>query len=405
VPNDQSIPTFLVPFEIKNMGFSKIFKNMYVTVHFDSWNDKHPIAKLGNIIGDIDIIENYYEYQLHCKGLNSSIQQFNKNTLHSLNNQTDIEIIQQIQLKYSNIENRTNLFVFTIDPQDSKDFDDGFSIQNMKEDNITIISIYISNVTLWVDHLNLWDSFSKRISTIYLPDKKRTMLPPILSDNMCSLIQSRPRVALAMDIFIKENNIIKIEYKNTIINVAKNYIYEEVELLNCIQYNNLFENVEVLSKYNKYTNELKDSHDLVCYLMVLMNHHCAKELLKFKTGIFRSTIQNIDINMRLKPDLFVGEMFHYSGHYIDGSKSNIETRHETMNLDTYIHITSPIRRIIDLLNMIQFQRVNNMLLLSEKANNFYDKWVNDIEYINSMMKNIKQQGFLTFHLKKLKKYI
>ena len=33
----------------------------------------------------------------------------------------------------------------------------------------------------------LWRSFTKRVSTIYLPDKKRPMLPTILSDCLCSL--------------------------------------------------------------------------------------------------------------------------------------------------------------------------------------------------------------------------
>ena len=32
------------------------------------------------------------------------------------------------------------------------------------------------------DHLNIWESFSRRVSTIYLPDRKRPMLPTILSD-------------------------------------------------------------------------------------------------------------------------------------------------------------------------------------------------------------------------------
>ena len=33
-----------------------------------------------------------------------------------------------------------------------------------------------------------------------------------------------------------------------------------------------------------------DSHDVVCYLMVLMNYTCAKEMLLKKVGIFRSAL-------------------------------------------------------------------------------------------------------------------
>ena len=37
-----------------------------------------------------------------------------------------------------------------------------------------VLSIYISNVTIWLDVLDLWKSFSRRVATIYLPDRKET---------------------------------------------------------------------------------------------------------------------------------------------------------------------------------------------------------------------------------------
>ena len=80
IPDDMRLPAFLVPYEIKNMGFSKVFKNLYVTFTFDEWNDKHPRAKLDNVIGPVDILDNFDEYQLFCKSLNASIQKFQKDT-------------------------------------------------------------------------------------------------------------------------------------------------------------------------------------------------------------------------------------------------------------------------------------------------------------------------------------
>ena len=65
--------------------------------------------------------------------------------------------------------------IFSIDPLHSKDFDDAFDIEKL-EDGFRI-SVYISNVSFWMDAMDLWDSFSNRISTIYLPDRKRPMLP------------------------------------------------------------------------------------------------------------------------------------------------------------------------------------------------------------------------------------
>jgi exoribonuclease R len=59
-------------------------------------------------------------------------------------------------------------------------------------------------------------------------------------------------------------------------------------------------------------------------------------------------------------------------------------------MDAYIHITSPIRRLVDLLNMIQFQEVTGIIKLSENVNKFYNKWLEDIDYINTTMRSIRK---------------
>ena len=141
-----------------------------------------------------------------------------------------------------------------------------------------------------MDVLNLWDSFSQRISTIYLPDRKRPMLPTVLSDCLCSLQEKHNRFAFVMDIFIQNNEIIEIKYSNCMIKVYKNYSYEENSLLINPNYIKLMDTTKKLSKKYKYINNVRNSHELVCYLMILMNYNCAKELIKGKTGIFRSTI-------------------------------------------------------------------------------------------------------------------
>ena len=74
------------------------------------------------------------------------------------------------------------------------------------------ISIYISNVTLLLDNLGIWKSFSDRVSTIYLPDRKRPMLPTILSDGLCSLVQDKSRLAFVMDLYIVDGVVLDIQY-------------------------------------------------------------------------------------------------------------------------------------------------------------------------------------------------
>jgi hypothetical protein len=78
-----------------------------------------------------------------------------------------------------------------------------------------------------------------------------------------------------------------------------------------------------------------------------------------------------------------------SGQYIDGSEI-VDTRHEMLDVDAYIHITSPIRRLVDLMNMIKIQKIKGIIQLSAKSSDFYDKWLQDIDYINATMRSIRK---------------
>jgi exoribonuclease R len=177
VPDDIRLPSFLIPYEMKHIGFSKVFVNLYVTFSFVSWEDKHPIGMLSQVIGPVDVLDNFYEYQLYCKSLNASIQKFNKDTTNAIKSKTQEDFISIIKDKYPSIDNRCETHdVFSIDPYHCVDFDDAFSIQPDSDSEDIIISVYIANVPIWLEILDLWDSFSRRISTIYLPDKKRPMM-------------------------------------------------------------------------------------------------------------------------------------------------------------------------------------------------------------------------------------
>jgi exoribonuclease R len=395
IPDDILLPSFLVPYEVNSMGFSKYLQNLYVTFTFDDWQDKHPRGKLDCVIGPVDILSNFYEYQLFCKKLNISINKFQKDTSKSLELNTCSNrdgIFEIIKTKYPSIQDRTAWRIITIDPPTSLDFDDGFSIVE-HGDGTQQLSIYISNVTIWLDVLNLWNSFSKRISTIYLPDKKRPMLPTILSDGLCSLQENAMRVAFVMDIFIKKNEITDIKYANCFVKVSKNYAYEDPKLLENSYYLRLLDLTRIISVKNKYIENIADSHDMVCYLMIFMNYHCAKELLQHTTGIFRSTIMKGNFSVPDKIPKEVGKMIKImnsaSGQYVDGSQTDLK-RHEVLDLDAYIHITSPIRRIVDILNMIKIQQLMGMDRLSEQAYKFYNDGINNIDYINVTTRAIRK---------------
>jgi exoribonuclease R len=405
IPDDMRLPTFLVPYEIKNIGFSKIFANLYVAINFTEWTDKHPIGILSQLIGPIDILDNFYEYQLYCKSLNASIQKFSKDTTKAVKSTTSHDtFIENVSKQFSNIEDRTapsSWYIFTIDPPNSLDFDDAFSIKLLENEQY-LLSIYISNVTIWMDVLNLWESFSRRISTIYLPDRKRPMLPTILSDSLCSLMSGNTRLAFVMDITINTDptttavELIDIKYSNSKICVFKNYNYEEPDLLKNAHYKLLMEVTKKLSRKYNYINNIRNSHDLVCYLMIFMNYHSAKTLAKHNNGIFRSTVMKREVVIPHDLPEEVGKFIKIwnssAGQYIDANSliAGQSISHEFLEMDAYIHITSPIRRLVDLLNIIKFQQNTGMIQLSENAAKFYDKWIADLDYINTTMRSIRK---------------
>ena len=395
VPDDSRLPSFLVPHKL-NIGFNKHFKNKYIVFRYQHWDDKHPRGMIEQVIGEIGILNNFYEYQLYCKSLYASIQKFNKSTIQSLKHKTEEEYIEDMYNKYRPTKIETN-GIFSIDPKKSTDYDDAFSINKVLVCGQEIgyqISIYISNVSFWMDHLELWNSFSDRISTIYLPDRKRPMLPTVLSDALCSLQENRWRFAFTLNIiFDEEGNIYDTEYTNTCIKVHRNYIYEEPELLESSDYKLLYEKVKLLNKKYNYYEKIDSSHDVVAYLMILMNYHSAKEMVKRKIGIFRSMTMGPSSpypeNLPKETLKFL-KMWNSSG----GMYCKFENykSHDFLDFESYLHITSPIRRLVDLLNIIQLQKSLNITAMSEDADKFYKKWTSDtmLEYINVTMKNIRK---------------
>ena len=138
---------------------------------------------------------------------------------------------------------------------------------------------------------------------------------------------------------------------------------------------------------------------MVCYLMIFMNYYCAKELLQHKAGVFRTAIMKQDFVVPNTIPQDVGKIIKImnsaSGQYVNGAQIEA-TRHEILDLDAYVHITSPIRRIADVLNMIKMQQLlrTHQLIgidqLTEEADTFYNKWINDIDYINSTTRAIRR---------------
>jgi exoribonuclease R len=400
VPDNVRLPSFLVPYEIKKVGFSKIQLNQYVVLEFTEWSKKHPTATLHQTIGPVDQNQNFYEYQLYCKNLQCpSVRKLNNYVNTYLKTTTESECIAEVDANL--LDRTTSHCVFSVDPDSSVDFDDAFSIQTNELLGHTTMSIYISNVVVWLEYFDLWNSLGDRVSTIYLPDSKRPMLPAILSDHLCSLKEKETRFAFTMDIVMDSKNldILDIAFTNTKIRVSKNYRYEEPALLKSKEYVLLEKMTRQISGkpgFGYIDSGITDSHDVVAYWMIFMNYHCAKRLLDEKQGLFRSTITKQfvmppHLEMPEKVAKFIKLTNSFTGKYTC-LRENESIEHAVLQMDAYVHITSPIRRIADILNMIKIQEILGLLTnAKEGALGFYNRWIVDygVDGINAQMKAIR----------------
>ena len=381
IPNNRELPAFLMPYDLK-LGFSKDIKNKYIVLKYDHWNDKHPRGTIVETLGDVNELSVYYEYKLYCRNIHDSISSFTSKTRELVKQKTDLYHSVLSNPKFA-IEKRLDVPVFSIDPAGCTDIDDAFSIHQLPDDSGYKISIYIANVFVWMDALELWDQIDTRVSTIYLPDKRRTMLPTILSENLCSLLEKQNRIAFCMDVYIDSDgkNIREPEYKNVEIKVHSNFAYEEPKMRSNKYYKMM------LGVTRKMKNDVNDSHDVIEYWMIYMNSMCGERLASNKNGVFRTA--TISENTTSKFKKIIRNWNDVNCKYMPFS-CDADISHQVLKINSYVHITSPIRRLVDLLNQTIFIQQMGIADISSDAVKFIDKWTQKIEYVNMKTKSIRK---------------
>ena len=283
-------------------------------------------------------------------------------------------------IKYNNLTTQLDT-IFTIDPIGSRDLDDAVSIR--KHGLQYSVITYISDVVAVLEYYNLWNHLTLQVATLYTCDKIYTMLPTSLSNDICSLLEGNLRKVICTEFIIEDNIIKDVKFYPKTIYITKNYSYEEDSLLNCKQYQTLYHIIQTLQLPFKYT--IKNSHDVVEVLMILTNYYSAKELAKKQAGIFRK-VDYKESNETGELEEFLSRWKWMKSEYVVYDRSlynNLE--HDMLQLDMYTHVTSPIRRLVDILNQIILY--NN---ISDTARVFYKRWIDNINAINKSMKAIKK---------------
>ncbi len=122
-----------------------------------------------------------------------------------------------------------NKIVFTIDGEDSKDFDDAVSIEVLKNGNY-LLGVHIADVSHYVRHQSKLDKEAlKRGNSVYLIDQVIPMLPEVLSNGICSLNPKVDRLTLSVDMEIdKGGNLCDHEIYESIICSTERLVYTDI---------------------------------------------------------------------------------------------------------------------------------------------------------------------------------
>ncbi|MFL2832863.1 MAG: ribonuclease R [Coraliomargaritaceae bacterium] len=224
IPDDpRIIHDILVP-DPKNSGLKPIPKvGDKVVVKMLEWKQRHlnPEGEIMEVLGrthepDAEFKAILYKYDLNPR-FPSAVEQQTKDI-------PDVVRSEDI----GNRQDCRDLFTFTIDPDDAKDFDDALSLE-LLEDGKTRVGVHIADVSAYVKPGSPLDrEAQERGNSTYLVGTVIPMLPHALSNGLCSLVEAEDR--LTKTCFITFNNsadISEVKFANTVINSNKRLTYKQ----------------------------------------------------------------------------------------------------------------------------------------------------------------------------------
>ncbi|MDI3534605.1 MAG: ribonuclease [Thermosediminibacterales bacterium] len=150
-----------------------------------------------------------------------------------------------------------NVKMVTIDGEDAKDLDDAVSIEKLSNGNYKL-GVHIADVSYYVKEGTPLDREArKRGCSVYLVDRVIPMLPPKLSNGICSLNAGTDRLAMSVIMeFDKNANIVDYEITPSIININERMTYTDVTKI-------LVENdADLLKRYDYLIDDFRIMEEL-----------------------------------------------------------------------------------------------------------------------------------------------
>ena len=300
----------------------------------------------------------------------------------------DIEVEAKMDDKNPRVD-LTDLEFTTIDPASAKDHDDAIYFD--KEKNILYVAI--ADVSYFVKEETPLDKVAFLKSTsIYLPNKVLPMLPPALSEELCSLKEDENRYAYVFKIYLSESlEVTKSELFEAIIKSHKKFSYGRID--------------RVISGYlDKYSSTEKKIFDYILPLYEITKKIRAKRLKKGYDFISKEYRQKLNFNYEVES--IVIEESTPSHQLIEECMllANIEASKKLSNVGIYrVHDEPSLQAITKLVNDVNLLGVKTSVKNSvhETITHIQDKAKHSglIEEINDLI--IKSQSQAKYSSKNL----
>jgi ribonuclease R len=122
-----------------------------------------------------------------------------------------------------------DLPTFTIDPARAQDFDDAISAARL-DDGSQRVWVHIADVSAYVQARSLVDREAYRRGTsVYVPGSVEPMLPPELSNNACSLVPGKDRLAVTVEMTIRGESVTQAAFYRSVIRSDERLDYGQVD--------------------------------------------------------------------------------------------------------------------------------------------------------------------------------
>lgn len=163
--------------------------------------------------------------------------------------------------EYSNRRDLRDLPMVTIDGEDAKDLDDAVTLELLPNGNY-YLGVHIADVSYYVKEGSILDAEAlRRATSVYLVDRVIPMLPPRLSNGICSLNAGQDRLSMTCFMEISpQGDTVNHEIVQSVIRVKERMTYTNVRLILEEQ------QPELLTRYADYINTFETMREL-CWIL------------------------------------------------------------------------------------------------------------------------------------------